>query len=93
MPVFSCSSSRKGLTKRIDRRQRAGGFAGGEDDEILVVLVVVLELQFIVIVIFIAASVTATAALSPTARSVGRRANGKFPSSSGATASSAAAGN
>src|SRR5882672_9365713 len=40
------------LDERIDRRQRAGGFLGGKDDEILVVLIVI-KVEFIVLVLVI----------------------------------------
>ena len=40
------------LDEGIDRRERAGGFLRGKDDEVLVVLVVV-ELQLVVILVFV----------------------------------------
>src|SRR6202043_1998977 len=41
----------KRFDERVDRRQRAGGFFGGKDDEILFVLVVEFELVLLVIIV------------------------------------------
>ena len=55
----------------VDRRQRAGGFPGGKDDEILIVLVIVkLEL---VLFVLVRSSARRRGGLSPAAR-VGVRA-------------------
>src|SRR6202043_3295243 len=40
------------LDERVDRRERAGGFLCGKDDEILIVLFVV-DIEFVVILIFV----------------------------------------
>jgi hypothetical protein len=41
------------LDERIDRRQRAGGFLGGKDDEILILLVLVQIKCLVVILVFV----------------------------------------
>ena len=41
------------MTKPIDRRERAGGFLRGKDDEVLVLLVVELEFELVVLVLVV----------------------------------------
>ena len=74
----------EGFDETVDRRQRAGGFLGGIDDEFLIVLVVI-ELELVVLVVFLI--VGGRRCLSPSIRT--SRAAASFFSAATASESSA----
>ena len=80
----------KWFDEGIDRRQRAGGFLRGKDDEILIVLVLV-EIELVVIFVFVIGRQRGSRLVAGGATR-GSRSAASFLSSSGAAGSSAAAG-